>query len=112
MPFRPSVSFETAGKSIPGRRHQQNESTTMQSNKTIVPILNGDQTVEDWKRILSKMTAFAAAEIVISNYLYDPLCDYGTSVRVLRKVLTAWSELELEAHGIGGKGDHAPKILA
>jgi hypothetical protein len=73
----------------------------MQSNNTIgpIPVLNGDQTVEDWKRILRKLTVGAAAETVVCNYLYDPVCDYATSVKVLKRVLTAWAELELDAHG-------------
>jgi hypothetical protein len=58
-----------------------------------IPVLNGDMTVEDWKRTLSKMTAGAAAETVVANYIYDPVCDYGTSVTVLRRVLQAWAEL-------------------
>jgi hypothetical protein len=68
----------------------------MQSNKTIgpVPVLNGDQTIEDWKRILSKLTVGAAAETVVANYIYDPVCDYGTSVTVLRRVLQAWAEIQ------------------
>jgi hypothetical protein len=65
-----------------------------------VPLLNGDQTVEDWKRILSKLTVSAAAETVVANYLYDPICDYATSVKVLKRVLTAWAEIELDNHGI------------
>ena len=65
-----------------------------------VPVLNGDQTVEDWKRILSKLTVGAAAETVVCNYLYDPICDYGTSVKVLKRVLQAWAEIELNNHGV------------
>ena len=56
--------------------------------------VNGDQTVEDWKRILSKLTVGAAAETVVANYIYDPVCDYGTSVTVLRRVLQAWAEIQ------------------
>ena len=59
-----------------------------------VPVLNGDQTIEDWKRILSKLTVGAAAETVVANYIYDPVCDYGTSVKVLRRVLQAWAEIQ------------------
>ena len=72
-----------------------------------VPVLNGDQTVEDWKRILSKLTAGAAAETVVCNYLYDPVCDYATSVKVLKRVLTAWAEIELDNHGIGADSGHS-----
>ena len=64
-----------------------------------VPVLNGDQTGEDRKRILSKLTVGAAAETVVANYIYDPVCDYGTSVTVLRLVLQAWAEIELNNHG-------------
>jgi hypothetical protein len=74
----------------------------------LIPVLNGDQTVEDWKRILSKLTVGAAAETVVANYIYDPICDYGTSVTVLRRVLQAWAELELDAHGIGNCHSLAP----
>ena len=69
-----------------------------------VPVLNGDQTIEDWKRILGKLTVGAAAECVTANYIYDATCDYGHTVTVLRRVLQAWGELELNAHGIG-RGD-------
>jgi hypothetical protein len=73
----------------------------MRSNKTAgpVPVLNGDQTIEDWKRILSKLTVGAAAETVVANYIYDPVCDYGTSVEVLRRVLQAWAEIKLNNRG-------------
>jgi hypothetical protein len=90
------------------------ETHSRRSNKTSgpIPVLGGDMTVEDWKRTLSKMTAGAAAETVIANYIYDPVCDYGTSVRILRRVLQAWAEIELDANGIGlgGRGDKPPII--
>jgi len=73
-----------------------------------VPVLNGDQTVEDWKRILSKLTVGAAAETVVCNYLYDPVCDYATSVKVLRRVLQAWAEIELDNHGVGSSHSLVP----
>ena len=73
-----------------------------------VPVLNGDQTIEDWKRILSKLTVSAAAETVVANYIYDPVCDYGTSVTVLRLVLQAWAEIELNNHGIGSSHSLVP----
>jgi hypothetical protein len=81
-----------------------------QPNKTFgpIPVLYGDMTVADWKKTLSKMTAGAAAECVIANYIYDPVCDYGTSVKVLRRVLQAWAEIELSAHGIGSDHSLAP----
>ena len=63
-----------------------------------VPVLNGDQTIEDWKRILSKLTVGAAAETVIANYIFDPVCDYGSSVTVLRRVLQDWAEIKLNNH--------------
>ncbi len=74
----------------------------------LIPVLNGDQTVEDWKRILSKLTVGAAAETVVANYIYDPICDYGTSVKVLKRVLQAWAELELDAHGIKSRHSLVP----
>jgi hypothetical protein len=64
----------------------------------LVPVLNGDQTIADWKRILSKLTVSAAAETVVANYIYDPVCDYGTSVKVLRRVLQAWAEIQQSRH--------------
>jgi len=50
----------------------------------------------------AKLSVAAAAETVIANYIYDPVCDYGHSVRILRDVLRAWAELELakeKTHG-------------
>jgi hypothetical protein len=72
-----------------------------------VPVLNADQTVEDWKRILRKLTVSAAAEIVVADFLFDPVCDYGTSVKVLKRVLTAWAEIELSNHGLGANSGHS-----
>jgi hypothetical protein len=46
-----------------------------------IPVLGGDMTVEDWKKTLSKMTAGAAAETVVANYICDPICDYGPASR-------------------------------
>ena len=74
----------------------------------LIPVLNGDQSVEDWKRILRKLTVGAAAETVVCNYLYDPVCDYGTSVKVLRRVLQAWAEIELDNHGVGSSHSLVP----
>jgi hypothetical protein len=65
-----------------------------------VPVLSANPPVAEWKSILRKLSVGAAAECVISNFLYDPICDYGTSVAVLRRVLQAWAELELEDHGL------------
>jgi hypothetical protein len=73
----------------------------------LIPVLNGDQTVEDWKRILSKLTVSAAAEMVVADYIYDPICDYGTSVKVLKRVLTAWAEIELNKHDIRIDSGHS-----
>ena len=53
------------------------------------------------------MTAGAAAETVVCNYLYDPVCDYATSVKVLKRVLTAWAEIELNNHGVGADSGHS-----
>jgi hypothetical protein len=76
----------------------------------LVPVLNCDQSVADWKRILSKLTAGAAAETVVANFLYDRFCDYGTSVKVLRRVLQAWAELH--SNGLVAEGRQAPNNLA
>jgi hypothetical protein len=38
-------------------------------NGLILVLNGGDQTVADWKRILGEMTAAAAAETVIANYI-------------------------------------------
>ena len=67
-----------------------------------VPILNGNLSIDEWKTVLGKLSVAAAAETVIANYIYDPICDYGHSVRILRNVLRAWAELELakeKTHG-------------
>ena len=74
----------------------------------LIPVLNGDQTVEEWKRILSKLTVGAAAETVVANYIFDPVFDYGTSVTVLRRVLQAWAEIELNNHGVGSSQSLVP----
>jgi hypothetical protein len=71
----------------------------------LIPVLNGDQTVEEWKRILRKLTVGAAAETVVAT-IYDPCCDYGYSVKVLRRVLQAWAEIELNNHGVGLDSDN------
>jgi hypothetical protein len=86
------------------------ESSPRRSNKTNGPVavLNTDMSVEDWKRTLSKMTAGAAAECVTANYIYDATCDYGHTVMVLRRVLQAWAELALNAHGIGSSNCLVP----
>ena len=78
-------------------------SHSRRSNKSNgpVPVLHGDMTIEDWKKMLSKLTVGAAAECVTANYIYDATCDYGHTVTVLRRVLQAWGELELNAHGVG-----------
>ena len=68
-----------------------------------VPVLNGDLSIDEWKNVLGKLSVAAAAETVIANYIYDPICDYGHSVRILRDVLRAWAELELANHGIGNE---------
>jgi hypothetical protein len=74
----------------------------------LIPVLSGgDQTVEDWKRILSKLSTTGAAETVVCNYLYDPVCDYATSVKVLRRVLQAWAEIKLNNHRLGIGSDHS-----
>ena len=72
----------------------------------LIPVLNGDQSVEDWKRILRKLTVGAAAETVVAT-IYDPCCDYGYSVKVLRRVLQAWAEIELSNHGVGADSGHS-----
>jgi hypothetical protein len=64
------------------------------------------QTALRSKRILRKLTVGAAAETVVCNYLYDPICDYATSVKVLRRVLQAWAEIELSRHGVGIDSDN------
>jgi hypothetical protein len=63
----------------------------------LVPVLRSDMSVADWKRTLNKMTAGAAAETVVA-IIYEPFCDYGYSVTVLRRVLQAWAEIN---HGLG-----------
>jgi hypothetical protein len=60
-----------------------------------VPVLNGDLSIDESKNVLGKLSVAAAAETVIANFIYDPICDYGHSVRILRNVLRAWTELEL-----------------
>ena len=68
-----------------------------------LPVLNGELSIAEWKSVLSKLNAAAAAETVVANYIYDPVCDYEHSVRILRRVLQAWGELKLNGHG-GGLG--------
>jgi hypothetical protein len=71
-------------------------SQSRRSDKTTsgpIPVLDGDLTVEEWKKVLGKLTVNAAAECVLANYLFDCRADYGYSLTVLRRVLTAWADL-------------------
>jgi hypothetical protein len=43
----------------------------------------------------------------VANYIFDPVCDYGTSVKVLRRVLQACAEIELNNHGVGAHSGHS-----
>jgi len=81
-------------------------SHSKRSNKVSgpVPVLSGDLTVADWRSIFGKLSLAAAAEALVANYLFDAKCDYGYAVTVIKRALQAWSELELEAHGLIGIG--------
>jgi hypothetical protein len=65
-----------------------------------VAVISGDLSIADWKKALGKLSVSAAAELVLYNFLYEPSCDFAYGSIVLRRVLTAWAELQLADHGI------------
>jgi len=75
-----------------------------------VAVITGDLSVAEWKLVLSKLSVSAAAELVLFNFLYEPSCDFAYGAIVLRRVLTAWSQIKLAEHGIGiGSDGVAPE---
>ena len=70
-----------------------------------LPVLSGDLSIADWKRVFSKLTVASAAECVIANVIFDAAADYGYCVTMLKRVLTAWTEIHLVDYGIGNGND-------
>jgi hypothetical protein len=78
--------FLTAWRSLSPKDKSQNANG---------PIANVGPTscnsVEEWRRLFSRMTTKQAAEVVVANEFLDPFADYGHCVRVLADVLQAWA---------------------
>jgi len=70
-----------------------------------VAIVDPSQTssVEEWRRLFTKMTVKEASETVISGVLYDPSSDYWFCVQTLAKVMTAWAANAVHTNG-GSEG--------
>jgi hypothetical protein len=67
-----------------------------------IAIINGSFTVADWRSVLSKLTAKAAAETIVGNFLFDPSCGYDDGVAVLARAMEAWADIAVRDHiGIG-----------
>jgi len=68
-----------------------------------VPITEGRLSSQQWRSLFSKLSAIAAAEVIMENYLNDPACGFGDGVAILASALTAWGEVQLAQHKLGGR---------
>jgi hypothetical protein len=75
-------------------------------------IMDGRLSVQNLRNVFTKLSPAAAADLLVENYLSDPICGFSDSVAIIAAALTAWAEAQLSHDKLGGKGDHAPKILA
>ena len=63
---------------------------------------------QQWRNAFAELNASAAAELLVENYLTDPLCGFGDAVAILASALAAWGEVQVSQHKVGGRGDKAP----
>jgi hypothetical protein len=62
------------------------------------------------RNLFSKLSATAAAEVIVENFLTDPACGFTDSVAVIARALTAWGEAQLSNHRVGGRSDKLPTV--
>jgi hypothetical protein len=70
----------------------------LRSIKGPVPVTEGRPTPQQWRNTFAKLSAVAAAELIVENYLNDPTCGFGDAIAVLADALTAWGEVQLSQH--------------
>jgi hypothetical protein len=76
-----------------------------------VPIMDGNVTVQSLRNVFAKLSPAAAADLLVENYLSDPICGFSDSVAIIATALVAWHEAQqLSQHNklIGGRGDKLP----
>jgi hypothetical protein len=71
------------------------------------PILEARLNAAEWRNRFAKLTATAAAELVVENFISDPSCGFGDAVTVIAPALEAWGEAQLpnHKHKLGGRSD-------
>ena len=57
--------------------------------------------VDNLRNVFSKLSAAAAADLIVEKYLSDPICGFTDSVAIIATALTAWGEVQLAHHDIG-----------
>jgi hypothetical protein len=66
-----------------------------------VPITEGRLSIQNLRNAFSKLSAAAAADLIVEKYLSDPICGFADSVAIIATALTAWGEVQLAHHDIG-----------
>jgi hypothetical protein len=73
-----------------------------------VPITEGRLSPQQWSNLFSKLSAVAAAEVIMENYLNDPACGYTDGVAMLSSALTAWGDVQVSQHKLRGRSPSSP----
>jgi hypothetical protein len=73
------------------------------------PIMDGKVSVQNLRNVFAKLTAAAAADLLVENYLSDPVCGFSDNVAIIASALVAWHEAQLsQQNKLGGRSGALP----